>query len=159
MSVITARFPGKCAACKAPIVPGQQIEWSKGAPARHQDCTKTEVAPAQVAPVRSFRCQVCKQVCTGTPVRVTADVGGARGRGAVVLGQTTLLWCQGCVNRQNMSRAEGYGHQMAEATSDLARTEWLRKINYLALHPVCFDPERNQDCLHLRCGHGAPRVK
>jgi len=36
--VITAKYPGRCACCSQPIAAGAKIEWSKGAPARHQAC-------------------------------------------------------------------------------------------------------------------------
>lgn len=35
---ITAKFPASCASCGGRIIPGQRIEWSKGAPARHTSC-------------------------------------------------------------------------------------------------------------------------
>jgi len=36
---ITAKFPGKCARCGGAVAPGEKIEWSKGAPIRHSDCS------------------------------------------------------------------------------------------------------------------------
>lgn len=38
---ITAKFPSVCPACKNRIVVGSQVEWSKGAPARHVTCAQT----------------------------------------------------------------------------------------------------------------------
>jgi hypothetical protein len=35
---ITAKYPSKCAACGGAISAGEQIEWSKGSPARHTQC-------------------------------------------------------------------------------------------------------------------------
>ena len=35
---ITAKFPGKCAACGGQINPGDRIEWENGQKARHAEC-------------------------------------------------------------------------------------------------------------------------
>lgn len=43
---ITARYPSRCASCGTPITVGDQIEWSKGRPARHIVCAATSAAPA-----------------------------------------------------------------------------------------------------------------
>lgn len=41
---ITAKFAATCTACQQRITPGQQIEWSKGAPVRHTSCDATTTA-------------------------------------------------------------------------------------------------------------------
>ena len=42
---ITAKHASTCATCRAPITPGQRIEWAKGSPDRHTACGATTVAP------------------------------------------------------------------------------------------------------------------
>jgi hypothetical protein len=39
VSVMTARYPGHCAACQEPIRPGQLINWVRRGKTYHQDCT------------------------------------------------------------------------------------------------------------------------
>jgi hypothetical protein len=41
---ITARYASTCPICSARIVPGTQVEWRKGSPARHVSCTSAPVA-------------------------------------------------------------------------------------------------------------------
>ena len=43
---ITAKFASTCPTCNARIAAGEQVEWSKGSPARHVACTQAPVAPA-----------------------------------------------------------------------------------------------------------------
>jgi len=42
---ITARYASRCATCQGQVLPGAQIEWSKGAPVRHATCP-TDATPA-----------------------------------------------------------------------------------------------------------------
>lgn len=53
---ITARFASRCATCGQPIRAGEQIEWTKGAPARHVSCTATT---AQTASPARTTCRSC----------------------------------------------------------------------------------------------------
>src|SRR3990167_1088102 len=47
MATIPARFASTCPTCSQRIQPGQSVEWIKGSPARHVDCsTATVIAPA-----------------------------------------------------------------------------------------------------------------
>jgi uncharacterized OB-fold protein len=50
---ITARYASRCASCGQAVTPGQQIEWTKGSPARHTDCQSPAAAP--VASVSSSK--------------------------------------------------------------------------------------------------------
>lgn len=43
---ITAKYAATCPCCNGPITPGTQIEWSKGAKARHVSCTPASGTPA-----------------------------------------------------------------------------------------------------------------
>lgn len=52
---ITARYASRCACCHQPITVGQQIEWSRGTPARHVECSTARVE----SPRRPFRCRRC----------------------------------------------------------------------------------------------------
>lgn len=47
---ITAKFPGICPCCSKSITPGDKVEWSKGAKARHSACSG---APSVSAPQSS----------------------------------------------------------------------------------------------------------
>ena len=38
--IITAKFASVCPCCSARIVPGTQVEWSQGSPARHTACAQ-----------------------------------------------------------------------------------------------------------------------
>lgn len=49
---IVAKFASKCPACAKPIAAGMTVEWSKGSPARHVDCS---AAPAAAAPTTRAR--------------------------------------------------------------------------------------------------------
>lgn len=42
---ITAKFASRCPQCSQQISPGQQVEWERGQPARHTDCSSA-AAPA-----------------------------------------------------------------------------------------------------------------
>jgi hypothetical protein len=42
--VIAAKFASVCPCCSARIVPGTQVEWSKGSPARHTACAQGPAA-------------------------------------------------------------------------------------------------------------------
>lgn len=46
---ITARYAATCPCCAAPIRPGDQIEWSKGSPARHAGCKPSATPSFMVA--------------------------------------------------------------------------------------------------------------
>lgn len=50
---ITAKFQGKCKACNGIIPKGSPIEWSKGAGARHIECTNTPEGIAKRDAARS----------------------------------------------------------------------------------------------------------
>lgn len=52
---ITARYPGTCPTCHAPITPGQQIEWTKGAKPRHTTCGASASAVPQIPRSESRR--------------------------------------------------------------------------------------------------------
>jgi len=43
MSIITAKFRGECSVCGESIAVGEKIEYQKGKPTRHADCTPAEV--------------------------------------------------------------------------------------------------------------------
>src|SRR5262245_20345400 len=43
MSIIAAKFPGICSVCQERFAAGTRIEWTKGRPARHEQCTPVAV--------------------------------------------------------------------------------------------------------------------
>lgn len=45
MAQITARFASTCPTCSQRIQPGQSVQWTKGSPARHSDCTQPTQTP------------------------------------------------------------------------------------------------------------------
>lgn len=57
---ITAKYPGTCTKCSKPIVPGQAIEWRKGAGSHHVDCSTASKAPA---PAAAGKCGKCGRSC------------------------------------------------------------------------------------------------
>jgi hypothetical protein len=77
---IVAKFPGTCTSCSKPIVPGQTIEWRKGAGSHHLDCSSTASAPiAPATPGKScYRHSEAAKKC-GT-CGGTAGKRGAYGR-------------------------------------------------------------------------------
>jgi len=52
---ITAKYPSTCQACSCPITVGQQIEWTKGSPARHTACGATAGTTVTAAPQSTGR--------------------------------------------------------------------------------------------------------
>jgi hypothetical protein len=77
---ITARYASRCATCSRPIAVGEQIEWTKGQPARHPGCA---ARPATTASERTVtrpagRCDECG--ATGYPLRPCRDSSGIPGR-------------------------------------------------------------------------------
>ena len=57
---ITAKYPGKCSECGGSIHAGEQIEWSKGAGAKHTKCGASTVPVASAA---SGKCTKCGAAC------------------------------------------------------------------------------------------------
>jgi superfamily I DNA/RNA helicase len=51
---ITAKYPGRCAVCGGPIVPGQPIEWEKGKTPTHADCDLSATPQVESPAVVSF---------------------------------------------------------------------------------------------------------
>lgn len=49
---ITAKYAATCPCCRAAITPGQQVEWTKGTPAKHTACASNGAAVA-AAPART----------------------------------------------------------------------------------------------------------
>lgn len=104
---ITARYAATCTACQAPIRPGQQIEWSKGQPARHTSCASAATAPA-AAPAKAAtpgtcacgaalkegyrQCYRCYSRSAGAKCRTCGGTAGTRGR----YGQYTGGTCECC---------------------------------------------------------------
>lgn len=46
MTMMSARFPGRCTACGGHIQPGDRIDWTKGAGARHVKCSAAKAPSA-----------------------------------------------------------------------------------------------------------------
>ncbi len=88
---ITAKFPGKCAACDGDITPGQQILWAKGEPSIHVSCDnktpvvdrKREFAPTseQVHALELFK--------TGNSLAIEAGAGTGKTSTLVLLAEST----------------------------------------------------------------------
>ena len=78
---ITAKFPGRCADCGGPISPGQQIEWEKGKPARHVDCSTVQEPTVESAEVvQSFtptseQAQALDLFSSGASLAIEAGAG------------------------------------------------------------------------------------
>lgn len=47
---IIAKYAATCTTCQAPITPGQQIEWAKGAPVMHTRCAAGVASGRLAAP-------------------------------------------------------------------------------------------------------------
>lgn len=60
---ITAKYAGKCSECGGAIHQGEQIEWSKGAGARHTKCGASTVATVPAAAGATHACAKCGATC------------------------------------------------------------------------------------------------
>lgn len=66
---ITAKYAATCATCRQPIRPGQQIEWSKGAPARHTPCGMAAAAPPPVSSPTATPAPTAGVCACGSPTK------------------------------------------------------------------------------------------
>ena len=80
---ITAKYPGTCSQCHAPIQPGERIEWAKGEPSRHAGCAGTgstnRVSHGTTNAAASPRSSAPTKHCWECGQRFTAAQARARG--------------------------------------------------------------------------------
>lgn len=74
--IIVAKYPSACACCPVPVRVGDRIEWSKGAPVKHEACAakpgtvkatatapstppRTPARSASRSASRSYECEEC----------------------------------------------------------------------------------------------------
>lgn len=99
---ITAKFAGTCPACGRPIAVGSQIEWERGAKARHMTCTSparasrsrppATVRPAVRPPKTAAPAQTPTEIATAAGVTLVEPVTrrsyDRRAQGGVSVGET-----------------------------------------------------------------------
>lgn len=85
---ITAKFASRCATCQGGVLPGQQIEWTKGSPVRHTSCRAASIAPSPSASARPAR----RSLANG-------DIYTARN------GHPKVFGCSACTRGERMCRS------------------------------------------------------
>lgn len=169
---IIAKFPSKCAACGAPIVPGQRILWAKGEPSRHESCQRADepviARPKAFAPT-SEQVHALELFATGNSLAIEAGAGTGKTSTLILLAESTDRRGQYIAfNKAIVAEAGGkmpgnvacstahslaYRAVGAKYGDRLRQSRRMRSIdiaNHLGVQPVRLD---------LEDGDGKPRTK
>jgi UvrD-like helicase family protein/AAA domain-containing protein len=90
---ITAKFPGTCAACGGPVVPGQKVEWDKAAKTvRHETCSAAETPEVDRRPSfapTSEQTRALELFESGSSLAIEAGAGTGKTSTLLLLAQST----------------------------------------------------------------------